>query len=166
MHIQVRFSRSIRYLVAVASGVALLTALAASSALAAEAKTFTGSKDCTASGPSYPNTTGSCLISVSNVKILLGATVHYTDVAWYSDHLTSPVSLTAIDKHGSTATGRCTFYFAGPASGTGHCEYWEGTGKLEGFHATMKVVGTIPDSGVYSLSGTYWFDRHHHDNDE
>lgn len=150
---------SIRLFVAAATAVALLTVLAASSALAAETKTFTGLKDC----GTFP-TPPTCIITASSLRILRGAVVNYTAPVFYSDHLASPVTLRAIDERGSTATGQCTFYFAGPTAGTGHCEYWSGTGKLAGFHATISVRATTRPS-VYSLAGTYWFDRHHDDND-
>jgi hypothetical protein len=156
---QIQVTRSIRLLVAAATGVALLTVLAASSASAAETKTFTGLKDC----GTFP-TPPICIITESSLKILRGAVVTYTAPVFYSDHLASPVTLVAIDKRGSTATGQCTFYFAGPTAGTGHCEYWSGTGKLVGFHAAISVAATQTTS-LFSLAGTYWFDRHHDDDD-
>jgi hypothetical protein len=148
----------IRPIVAVAAAVGVLAVVAASPASAAEAKPFTALKAC--SGLITP-TTQTCLITQSSVKILLGGTIHYTAIVFYGDHLTSPVTFTAIDERASTATGQCTFYFAGPAAGTGHCEYWAGTGKLVGFHAAM-AVGSTSTANVYSLNGTYWFDRDGH----
>jgi hypothetical protein len=153
MHIQV--TRSIRLLVAAATGIALLTVLAASSVSAAETKTFTGFKDC----GTFPNPP-ICVFTVSSLPILRGAAAHYTALVFYSDHLLSPITLVATDKRGSTATGQCTFYFAG----TGHCEYWSGTGKLVGFHAALSVEATSTSS-LFSLAGTYWFDHHHDDDD-
>lgn len=129
----------------------------ASHAKAAETKTFTGLKAC--SGLITP-TTQTCLVTASSLEILMGATMQYTYIVFYADYLTSPILLTAIDEEESTATGRCTFYFAGH----GLCEFWSGTGKLAGFHATI-VVGTTTSPSVYSLAGTYWFDRHHADDD-
>jgi hypothetical protein len=152
---RVRSLSKIRPLVAVAAAVGVLAVVAASPASAAEAKPFTALKAC--SGLITP-TTQTCLVTQSSLKILLGGTIHYTAIVFYADHLTSPVTFTAIDRRESTATGQCTFYFAGAASGTGHCEYWSGTGKLAGFHATM-AVGTTTSPNVYSLNGTYWFDR-------
>ncbi len=156
--------RSVRRVLAAFAIVAALTVLAGSPASAAETKTLNALKDC----GSFPNPP-SCLITTSNLKILEGATVHYTALVFFSDHLTSPVTLIATDKRGSTATGQCTFYFGGPTAGNGHCEYWSGTGKLAGFHATL-LVGTtsiVQSDGtgfVNSLTGPYWFDRQ--DNDE
>ena len=156
---QIQVTRSIRTLVAAATGVALLTVLAASSVSAAETKTFTGFKSCSTVPPPI-----TCVFTVSSLPILRGAAAHYTAPVLYSDHLFSPITLVATDKRGSTATGQCTFYFAGPTAGTGHCEYWSGTGKLVGFHAALSVAATQTDS-LYSLAGTYWFDRDHDDDD-
>jgi hypothetical protein len=123
-----------------------------------------GLKDC----GTFPNPPV-CVIADSSLKILRGASVTYTALVFSADHLRSPVTLRATDKRESTATGQCTFYFAGPTKGTGHCEYWSGTGKLAGFHATI-IVGTVPilqSDGVgflNSLTGPYWFERG--DNDE
>ena len=156
---QIQVTRLIRVLVAAATGVALLTVLATSSASAAETKSFTGFKDC----GTFPNPP-ICVFTVSSLKILRGAAAHYTAPVLYSDHLASPITLVATDKRGSTATGQCTFYFAGPTAGTGHCEYWSGTGKLVGFHAALSVAATSTPS-LFSLAGTYWFDRDHDDDD-
>lgn len=152
---RVRTLSKIRPLAAVAATIGVLAVVAAAPAAAAEAKSFTALKAC--SGLITP-TTQTCLVTQSSLKILRGGTIHYTAIVFYADHLTSPVTFTAIDRRQSTATGQCTFYFAGPAAGTGHCEYWEGTRKLAGFHAMM-AVGTTATANVYSLNGTYWFDR-------
>jgi hypothetical protein len=164
--IQVRFLRSIRNLGAVSTVVALLMGIAASSAMADETKIFTGQKDC-----STWAVTRICVITASNVKILLNAIVHYDNVVYLPstpggplDHFTSPVTLTATDKRESVATGRCTFYFAGQNKGVGHCNYWTGTDRLAGFHAVMLVLVT-PGQPLFSLTGTYWFDRDHHGDD-
>jgi hypothetical protein len=70
---------------------------------------------------------------------------------------------TAIDHSKSTATGRCTFFIGGPTVGTGHCEWWRGTGKLRGFNSEWKI-GTI-SLHVFSIDGTYSFDRDHSEGD-
>jgi hypothetical protein len=152
----VGFLRLIRHLVAVAAVVSLLTVFVPSLAFAAESKPFTGLKQC--SGLITP-TTQTCLLTQSSLKILLGATVNYTAIVFFADYLTSPVTLTAVDKRESTATGQCTFFYGGPTAGTGHCEWWSGTGKLAGFESAW-VVGTA-NAGLmeYSLTGTYSFDR-------
>jgi hypothetical protein len=142
----------------------VVTVLAASSASAAETKTFTGQKNCsTAVTISPPAPGGYCLITQSSLKILLGAKVYYTDAKVVAGVLTSPVTLKAIDKRGSTATGQCTYYIAAFfPPGHGLCTYSSGTGKLAGFHARL-VVGPPTSPGVFSLRGMYWFDRDHHD---
>ena len=159
--------RLTRRFLAVAAAVSLLTILSASAASAAGTKTFTGQKDCNTTNPP-PNPGGFCLITKSNLKILLNAKIYYTapDLS-VAGVLSSPVTLIATDKHQSTATGHCTFYFeTSTARGHGLCTYWSGTGKLAGFHARMVVVATtIPDSNVYTLTGSYWFDRDHHGDD-
>jgi hypothetical protein len=151
----VGFLRLIRHLVAVAAVVSLLTLFVPSLAFAAETKPFTGLKQC--SGLITP-TTQTCLITQSSLKILLGATVNYTAIVFFADYLTSPVTLTAVDERGSTAAGQCTFFYGGPMAGTGHCEWWSGTGKLAGFESAW-AVGTAAGLREYSLTGTYSFDR-------
>jgi hypothetical protein len=102
------------HFVAVASAVAMLTVIAASSALADETKTFTGLKICKPPGvpiqfvPPAPG--GYCLITASSLKILLGAKVYLTNATLVAGVLDSPVTLKAIDRRGSTATGHCTYY--------------------------------------------------------
>jgi hypothetical protein len=146
--------RVLRHFLAAATAVALLTVLAASPAMAAETKQVIGLKDCNTS-PSPPAPGGFCLITESSLKILEGAKVYYTDADVAAGVLKSPVTLRAIDSQRSTATGKCTFYFA---TLTGLCVYWSGTDKLAGFHASIKV-GPTTTSNVYTLAGTYWFDR-------
>jgi hypothetical protein len=135
--------------VAVAVMAALLLVVAATSAIASETKTFTGVKTCSG-------------------LILLGGTSHYLNIVFYDSsgvpvprtkatYLSSPMLFTAIDHRQSTATGRCTFFIAGPSVGTGHCEWWSGTGKLRGFNSEWKI-GTIA-LHVFSINGTYSFDR-------
>jgi len=168
--------RSLRLFGAAGSAVALLALVGAPSAFAAETKPFTAVKTCTGPLPTTP-LTQTCVINPSTLKILLGGTVHYTDIVFYDSagvpvprssatYMSSPVTFTAVDKRGSTATGQCTFYIAGPKALTGHCEYWRGTGGLAGFHARM-AVGTVSLTlKEYSLTGTYWFDRDHHGDED
>ena len=167
MHIQVRVLRSLRIPLGVATAVVLLAAMSATSALAAETKTFTGQKNCsTAVKISPPNPHGYCLITESSLKILRGANVFYTDAHVVNYVLKSPVTLRAIDERGSTAAGQCTYYQPkGHPPGHGLCVYTSGTGKLAGFHATI-VVGPPTSPGVFSLKGTYWFDRDHGGDDD
>jgi|GEM_PF-5917477 len=154
---------SIRYLVArvvaVATAVVVLMALTASSAAASETKTFTGTKDCNTS-PSPPDPGGFCVLTQSNLEILLNAKIYYTKpdpVALAAGVLSSPVTLKTADEEPSTATGHCTFHIN---TVTGLCIFSRGTDDLEGFHLTMAVFGVIPDTNVYKVSGTYLFDRH------
>jgi hypothetical protein len=146
--------------VAVAATVACLTIVTALATSAAETKAFTGQKNCsTAVTTSPPAPGGYCLITQSTFKILMGAKVYYTNPTVLGGILRSPVTLVAIDERGSTATGQCTYYrpaFFPP--GHGLCSYWGGTGKLDGFHATV-MVGPPITPGVFSLTATYWFDR-------
>lgn len=165
MHIHVSVLRSIRIPLAVAATVALLALMSAASALAAETKTFTGQKNCsTAVAISPPNPGGYCVITESSLKILRGARVSYTDAHVINHVLMSSVTLRAGDERDSTATGQCTYYQAAAyPPGHGLCVYTSGTGKLTGFHASI-VVGPPTSPGVFSLTGTYWFDRDDDDN--
>jgi hypothetical protein len=143
---------------AVATAVAVLVVVTASSALAAETRTFTGTKDCNVT-PSPPDPGGFCVITKSNLEILVNAKIYYTNpdpVALAAGILSSPVTLRAMDEETSTATGHCTFYIN---TVLGLCVYTSGTGDLQGFHSTMAVAGVKPDTNVYSLTGTYLFDR-------
>ena len=158
--------RSVRQVLAILALVAAMTVISGPSASAAWPKTLNALKDC-GSFPMPPI----CVVTDSSLKILQGAAVTYTAIVFSADHLTSPVTLRATDNRQSTATGQCTFYFAGPTAGNGHCEYWSGTGKLAGFNATI-IVGTtaiVQSDGVgfvNSLVGTYWFDRDGDENDD
>jgi hypothetical protein len=161
-------------LVAIGTAVALLTVVAASTAFAAETKTFTAVKTCSGLLATTP-LTQTCVINPSTLKILLGGTSHYTNIVFYNSsgvpvpptsatYLSSPMKFTAIDKRHSTATGRCTFFIAGPSAGTGHCEWWSGTGKLTGFNSRWKIGTLAPH--VFSIAGTYTFDRDGNRNDD
>lgn len=162
MHVQVGVLRSIRIPLGVAGAVALLVIMSTASALADETKTFIGQKNCsTAVTISPPKPGGYCLITESSLKVLRGASVFYTDAHVVNHVLMSPVTLRALDERESTATGQCTYYQAAAyPPGHGLCVYTNGTGKLAGFHATI-VVGPPTSPGVFSLMGTYWFDRGH-----
>lgn len=167
MHTQIRPWRSVRDLGAVVTAAALLSVVAATSAFAAEAKTFNAVKTCSGLLATTPPTQ-TCVIDPSTLEILQGGTSHYTDVMFYNSagvpaprssatYLSSPMLFTAVDERQSTATGRCTFFIAGPSAGTGHCEWWSGTGKLAGFNSTW-IIGTVRPH-VFSIAGTYRFDR-------
>jgi hypothetical protein len=174
MHIQVRLLRSTGNLVAVAAVIALVSVVGAASAFAAETKTFTAVKTCSGLLATTPPTQ-TCVINPSTLKILRGGASHYTDIVFYNSagvpvprssaiYLSSPMLFTATDKRVSTATGRCTFFIAGPSAGTGHCEWWKGTGKLAGFKSRW-MIGTIRPH-VFSIAGTYRFDRDDNDHED
>jgi hypothetical protein len=153
MPIQVRFLRSIRLFVAVAIAVALLAVLAASSALAAETKSLYLVKTCTFT----PTVT--CLVTTSTLKILRGSTFHYLGPASLGT-TGSPMLITTANRvRKGTASGVC--HFSGT---TGHCVFTSGTGSLAGFHADLNVLSI--GGADFSLTGTYWFDRHHDDNND
>jgi hypothetical protein len=172
MHLQIPpRPRAIRQLVGVVTAAATAFALFAVlsvSAFADETKTFTGQKSCGAPvvtiSPPAPG--GYCLITESSLKILRGAKVYYTAALVAGGVLTSPVTLRATDRRGSTATGQCTYNLPTPTTpGHGLCVYSSGTGRLAGFHATVVVGPPIAGQRVYALTGTYWFDRRD-DNDD
>jgi len=167
MPIQVRVLRSSQIALGVATAVVMLVVMSATSALAAETKTFTGQKNCsTAVTISPPNPGGYCVITQSTLKILRGASVFYTDAHVVNHVLMSPVKLVATDERESTAMGQCTYHQAAfYPPGHGLCVYSSGTGKLRGFHASI-VVGPPTSPGVFSLTGTYWFDRDHGGDDD
>jgi hypothetical protein len=155
-----------RRIVAITIAVVLLTAMAGSAASADERAIFHGLKDC-----SGFDTALKCVITQGDLRILRGAVVSYTAPVFTATTLRSPVTLVATDRRGSMATGLCTFVFAGPGAGNGHCEYWSGTGRLAGFHAAF-LIGTttmLERDGlgfVNSVVGPYWFDRHDDGDDE
>jgi hypothetical protein len=157
----------VAFATAAATAVALLMVFS-TSALAAETKIFTGEKSCGAPvvtiSPPAPG--GYCLITESSLKILRGAKVYYTAAVVASGVLTSPVTLRATDRRGSTATGQCTYNLPTPTTpGHGLCVYSSGTGRLAGFHATVVVGPPLAGQRVYALTGTYSFDRRD-DNDD
>jgi hypothetical protein len=144
--------RSVGRYVSVLGIVIALTVLAGSSALGAWPKTFTGLKTCATFAVDH-----TCLITESTVKILTGAVVTYTDpIIFYPvgapDRIDSDVTLRAAGQRGSTANGHCVFYLVGH----GHCDYWSGTGRLTGFHASVEVGAS---AAGFPLSGTYWFEH-------
>jgi hypothetical protein len=164
---------ALRRLVAAGIAVTFFGAVSATSALASEAKGFTAVKTCSGLLPTTP-LTQTCVINPSTLKILRGGTSHYLDIVFYNSagvpvprssatYLSSPMLFTAIDENQSTATGRCTFFIAGPTAGTGHCEWWSGTDRLAGFESSW-VIGTIAPH-VFSINGTYSFDRGHAEGD-
>ncbi|SRR6266576_2621938 len=152
--------------IAFATATALFTVLAASTAFASEAKPFTGQKICRQPFVTIapPNPGGYCLVTASSLEILEGSKIFLTNPTFIGGILDSPVTLVANDRRGSTATGHCTYHYpTSTTPGHGLCTYWAGTGKLMGFQAS-EVSGPPTPQGV-SMTGTYWFDRDHQDDD-
>jgi len=165
--------RGVRRFVTAGIALAFFCAVGATSVIAAETKSLTGVKTCSGLLPTTPFTQ-TCVINPSTLKILRGGTSHYLDIVFYNSagvpvprssatYLSSPMLFTAIDENQSTATGRCTFFIGGPTAGTGHCEWWSGTDRLAGFESNW-VIGTIAPH-VFSINGTYSFDRGHAEGD-
>jgi hypothetical protein len=158
--------RAFRLFAAFGSVLALLAVVGAQSASASETKTFIGVKICKLPFVTVapPNPGGYCLITQSNLKVLLGAHDYYTNPTVTRTAsgglaiVSSPITIRAMDERHSTATGHCTYFYPptyNPAHGM--CEFWSGTGKLTGFH-TRWVVGPPTAIGV-TIIGPYWFDR-------
>jgi hypothetical protein len=173
MPIQLRLVRLARPFVALLTAAALLTVVAAIPASADETKTFVGQKICRLPFVTIapPNPGGYCLVTQANIKILVGAKVYYTNPTVTRTPagallvLSSPVTIVATDKRGSTASGNCTYYYPTATTvGHGLCVYSSGTGRLRGFHARF-VIGSGTPTGV-SVIGPYWFDRDHGEDDD
>jgi hypothetical protein len=173
MPTQFRFVRVARPFVALAIATALLAVFASIPASAEETKTFVGQKICrlpfVTVAPPAPG--GYCLITQANIKILVGAKDYYTNPTVTRTPagallvLSSPVTIVATDRRGSTASGNCTYYYPTPTTvGHGLCVYSSGTGRLRGFHSRF-VIGSGTPTGV-SVIGPYWFDRDHGEGDD
>ena len=156
--------RPLRFL-AVGAAAALLMVLTASSATASDTKTLVARKVCTVPTVTVapPDAGGYCLFTESNRKVLRGAKAYYTNPVIAAGALSSPITLRAADRRGSTATGSCTYRFpTATTPGHGLCVYTGGTGRLEGFHATL-VIGPPSLTGC-SVIGRYWFSEDEGDN--
>jgi hypothetical protein len=167
MPIRSFFVRLTRPFVAMVSAAALLTVLAASPASAGETKIFHGEKICRVPFVTIPagQPGGYCLFTQASIKALVGAKADYTDPQLVAGVSTSPVTIMATDKRGSTITGHCTYYYP-PAVNPWHglCVYSGGTGKFVGFHAEW-VIGSPTSIGV-TVTGPYWFDRDDRNGDD
>ncbi len=94
-----------------------------------------------------------CTITQSNVKqIKLGSTVVYQSAAGAAG-LNSDVILYPPRSGDNLAFGHCALDFA---SGIGHCDFTGGTGKFEGFSASVTVTC---QAGICALDGTYSFSK-------
>jgi hypothetical protein len=116
-----------------------------------ETKAFHVTKDCSG----FTGLVGAyCTIRSSTVKALkVGSKIFYVQVA----------GKTALDsdtviyvKQGTVATGHC---FLRHATGAGLCTISDGTGKLAGFNARMRVKADPSIPGLYHWDGTYSFSR-------
>jgi hypothetical protein len=151
--------RKLRRFIAVFGGAIVLSVLVASSTVAAKDSSqtafFVGQKTC------HPNPTPplfSCVMTMSNVPLLLNATVNYISVpAVFPEpapggRIDSGVVLTTADAT-SKATGHCTFYMS---TKTGLCTYERGTHALAGFRAVWIVGPLMPFvAGKFSVIGRY-----------
>jgi hypothetical protein len=140
----------------VAAAVFSLTALAFSASAASSqnrspraTKAFHGTKDCAG----FTGLVGAfCTIRSSNVKAVKpGSKIFYFQQA----------SKTALDSDmavyagpGTVATGHCLLHFA---TGTGLCTISDGTGKLAGFHARVRVTADSSIANLWHWDGTYSF---------
>ena len=160
MSIQSGLARLLRPFVAIASTTALLAVLAAAPASADETKMFVGEKICRLPYVTIPagQPGGYCLITQANIHFLVGAKAYYTDPHLVNGVSTSPVTIRATDKRGSTITGSCTYYYPPQANPWhGLCVYTGGTGRFVGFNARW-VIGSPTSIGV-TVRGPYWFER-------
>ena len=145
---------SVRRILVVLGTIAALTALAPSVS-ASSHKNFHLDKTC--ESPIL------CTIVKSNFKpFTRGTQVTYTVNGDGSDGLAFP---TIRVRHGST-TGVCDWNQPGTDGVLAICTFSTGTGRLAGFHLTVKVTVT-GDPGlatsVWHWDGTYWFGHRHGD---
>jgi hypothetical protein len=140
--------RSLRHVLTV-STLALLMLLAASSAFASGSNSLSLVKTC----PNF-GVTHACVVTSSNVAILLGGTFHYLDAASLGTSGSPMLLVTAAGT--GTASGKCQF---DDATGMGHCRFTSGTGTLAGIHINAQVLFTGVSGGGpnFSLAGTYHF---------
>jgi hypothetical protein len=138
------------------TGVVLLAALGFSVSAASsqnqaprETKPFHGTKDCSG----FTGLVGAfCTFRSSNVKaVKAGSRIFYFQLA----------SKTALDSDiviyvgpGTVATGHCLLRFA---NGVGLCTISDGTGKLAGFQARLRVTADSSIPKLWHWDGTYSF---------
>ncbi len=134
-----------------------LAALASASAAPSQnrssraTKAFHATKDCAG----FTGLVGAfCTIRSSNVKAVTpGSKIFYFQQA----------SKTALDSDmaiyvgpGTVATGHCLLHFA---TGKGLCTISDGTGKLAGFHARLRVTADSSIAQLWHWDGTYSFSQ-------
>jgi hypothetical protein len=94
-----------------------------------------------------------CTITQSNVKqIKLGSTVVYQTAAGAAG-LNSDVIMYPPHSGDNLVFGHCALDFA---TGIGHCDFTGGTGKFEGFRASVTVTC---NAGICALDGPYSFSK-------
>src|SRR5436190_1547863 len=112
---------------------------------------FHGTKDCSG----FTGLVGAyCTIRSSNVKaIKVGSKIFYFQQA----------GKTALDSDmvvyvgpGTVATGHCLLHFA---TGLGLCTISDGTGRLAGIRARVRVTADSSVPGLWHWDGTYRFNR-------
>ena len=134
-----------------------LAALASASAAPSQnrssraTKAFQATKDCAG----FTGLVGAfCTIRSSNVKAVMpGSKIFYFQQA----------SKTALDSDmamyvgpGTVATGHCLLHFA---TGKGLCTFSDGTGKLAGLHARLRVTADSSIANLWHWDGTYSFSQ-------
>ena len=114
-------------------------------------KAFHGTKDCSG----FTGLVGAfCTFRSSNVKaVKVGSRIFYFQVA----------GKTALDSDivvyvgpGTVATGHCLLRFA---TGVGLCTISDGTGKLAGFQARLRVTADSSIPKLWHWDGTYSFSQ-------
>jgi hypothetical protein len=112
---------------------------------------FHGTKDCSG----FTGLAGGfCTFRSSNVKaIKVGSKIFYFQLA----------GQTALDSDmviyvgpGTVATGHCLLRFA---TGVGLCTISDGTGRLAGFHARVRVTADSSVPNLWHWDGTYRFNQ-------
>ena len=112
-------------------------------------KAFQATKDCSG----FTGLAGAfCTVRSSNVKaVKVGSKIFYFQVAGktalYSD-------IVIYVGPGTVATGHCLLRFA---TGVGLCTISDGTGKLAGFHARVRVTADSSVPKLWHWDGTYSF---------
>jgi hypothetical protein len=149
--------RSPRGFLVLAAGVLSLAALvfsvsaASSQSRAHRAKALHGTKDCSgATGLAG----GFCTFRSSNVKAIKpGSKIFYFQAAGKAA-LDSDIAVYVA--RGTVATGHCLLRFA---TGVGLCTISDGTGKLAGFHARVRVTADSSVPNLWHWDGTYGFKK-------
>lgn len=116
-----------------------------------QTKPFHATKDCSG----FTGLVGAfCTVRSSNVKaVTVGSKIFYFQMAGKSA-LDSDMVLYA--GPGSVATGHCLLRFK---TGVGMCTISDGTGRLAGFRARVRVTADSSIAGLWHWDGTYSFSQ-------